>query len=168
MQKYNMYCSFNDIEFRKAGNMTMVGMRRLGLIWSILLVLWTSIIALADPNTTGKITRVEATQTSIIVEGYTNSGSLWLGCTIRPDAKAMEEDRKPIKVKGQFKESFTGKSGVFGEIPFAVALWRNKINKSQCSEINRDNACNYCQRNGFHMEGRVDYQAGIIEKFRIR
>ena len=111
-----------------------------------------------DGDATGQITKLIVKNPMAIVEGKTSKGKLWLAYTVRWD-DGREIDYKPVEVKGEFKKtlSFQARPQSLDEV--IVCLWRYKISKARCEKDN-GTACEYCKKNGFHMEGRVDRRTG--------
>lgn len=89
----------------------------------------------------------------IVVEGYT-SQKLYLGATVKfhSDYVYMAEfDFKDVpSVKGEIYEKFYIPADFISRIAdgvyWSVALWEKKV---------KNCGCKYCNKNGFHMEGRV-------------
>ena len=108
-----------------------------------------------DSNATGEITDVKATASHAVVTGSTEDGSLWLGCTVTYNDDG-EFDRKPVKVRGKFRELLTFAVRGPGVRTVTVALWRWKISAKRCTKDNGGEMCEYCRKNGYHLEDRVD------------
>jgi hypothetical protein len=111
-----------------------------------------------DSNATGQITKLTVRNPFAIVEGATSKGKLWLAYTVKW-ADGTEKDYTPQKVTGKFTErlTFQARPQSLGEV--TVCLWRYKVSKNRCAKDN-GKACEYCGKNGFHMEGRVARQTG--------
>lgn len=100
-----------------------------------------------------KIDRSKSNDMTISVEGYT-SKKLYLGATVIFDKRFKYNNEYDFKkthtVKGTISEKFTIPGDYVNRIPhgvtWIVALWEKKV--TNCG-------CNYCKKNGFHMEGRV-------------
>ena len=123
-----------------------------------------------DSNADGRITGVKNGYFEIVVEGYTEDGPLWLGCTFYPGTE-NERDLEPVRVRGKFEVSFdvptesryggiVDRARSLVEADYAVALWGWKVDKSECRNGSGGRPCTYCRKNGFHMEGRVDMGRG--------
>lgn len=90
---------------------------------------------------------------TIFVEGYT-SQKLYLGATVIFNKKyewMNEYDFKDVRmVKGTINEKFTIPYAYIKRVPegvnWIVALWEKKV---------KNCGCEYCKKNGFHLEGRV-------------
>ena len=139
-------------------------------VFAVALIVLVAGVAFAASVITGGITSAESKGLNLVVKGWTKGGgmfkkSLWLGCTFYPDRKPIAQiDRKPVKVSGKFTEKFVGKMGVNFkkgmEVPYVACLWRTKVSKRKCSKKNGGKPCEYCTKNGYHMEGRVDSMRG--------
>ena len=114
-----------------------------------------------DKNATGRVTEVKDTGLFLIVIGETEHGPLWLGCTFFPDTN-REFDLGVRRVRGRFKESFTIPVTSVPEMraSYVVALWRWKVDRSECHRGENGRACKYCVRNGYHLEDRIDRETG--------
>ena len=108
----------------------------------------------------------------VTVEGVTERGALWLGCTFFPDTDRerdvqIEETKKHWYASGKFKKSFEVPINIYDlargdrEAEFAIALWRWKVSKSECRNGSEGKPCEYCMKNGYHMEGRVCMGRGV-------
>ena len=100
----------------------------------------------------------------IIIKGY-SPATAYLGITLN-EGGFPEKNSDAIKVNGQFNirfyalKEFSGialqqrwmSDGVEG----IVSLWDKKVTKFICGKGNPHKACEYCQRNGFHFENRLD------------
>ncbi len=75
---------------------------------------------------------------------------VWLGVTVVVDGK--EQDYQVVEVKGKFTKDYNLKSlldmanAANSSIKWIVCLWEKKVNNC---------GCQYCKRNGYHMEGRI-------------
>ena len=129
----------------------------------VLLIAGASVLALGgktgDGNATGQITQLTVWNPNATVTGITEDGPLWLGYTVRWD-DGTEIDYDPIKVKGKFSKqiSFAARPQTLDEV--IVCLWRYKVSKSRCAEDNGGTACQYCKKNGYHMDGNMDRTTG--------
>jgi len=133
-------------------------MFRKALVVSALVVLAPAALAVArsgDRNATGSINDVRATQSSASVTGITSKGKLWLGCTVIY-RNGRELDLAPKKVKGRFHETFTLRIDPEGIDKVIVALWRWKVDRSECAKAHGGKPCIYCERNGYHMAENLD------------
>lgn len=115
--------------------------------------------AWGSQKATGSITSLTVTNPTATVKGKTEGGSLWLAYTVRWD-DGQEKDYKPIKVKGSFSENISFAVRPQGLKEVIVCLWREKVSSSECAKKHNGKACQYCQKNGFHMEDRVDRKTG--------
>ena len=107
---------------------------------------------------TGCITNLKVSPATASVQGTTEGGSLWLAYTVRwKDGR--EEDYKPVKVKGKFSKNLSYQLRPQGLDEVIVCLWQDKVLRKECEKKNGQ-ACQYCRKNGFHMEGRVDRKSG--------
>ena len=138
------------------------------LIIIILLVLTTAATVFAlggkkgDKNATGEITQVKVPNQFhpfATVSGITRRGKLWLAYTAYWK-DGLEEDYKPIRVgNGKFTKTISYPSRPEGLDKVIVCLWRYKVSAKRCAKDN-GSACQYCRKNGFHMEGRIDTKSG--------
>lgn len=112
-----------------------------------------------DKNASGRITDLKVWAAGASVKGITEDGSLWLAYTVYW-SDGYERDYTPIKVKGAFSKSLTFQARPQGLDEVIVCLWRYKVSKSRCAKDNGGTACQYCQKNGIHMEGRIDRKTG--------
>ncbi len=110
-------------------------------------------------SATGQITDLTVSSPMAQVKGHTDNGSLWLAYTVYWD-DGHEEDYKPKKVKGKFSESLSFQARPQGLSEVVVCLWRDKVSASECAKNNGGKACEFCRKNGFHMEDRVDRTTG--------
>jgi hypothetical protein len=132
-----------------------------------------------DPDARGRINYVKNGTFEIIVEGETSGGPLWLGCTLFPgtdreqDLEAKQSNNKFLFwCSGDFKKKFDlpsigsrlyeiatkGSSGL--DVPYVVALWRWKVDRSECKNGPNGGPCEWCRKNGYHLEDRVDIGRG--------
>ena len=138
------------------------------VVISMLIVIATSLTALAlggksgDKNATGEITQVKVPNQfhpGATVTGITRKGKLWLAYTTYWK-DGLEIDHKPLRVgKGKFIKTISYPMRKEGLEKVIVSLWRYKVSAKRCKKDN-GKACNYCKKNGFHMEGRVDTETG--------
>ena len=128
---------------------------------SLVLVCLTASAAWAwgSNKATGQITGLKVANPVATVTGKTEGGSLWLAYTVRWN-DGLEKDYAPIKVKGDFSKSLSFQVRPQGLKEVIVCLWKNKVSSSDCAKKHNGTACQYCQKNGFHMEGRVDRKTG--------
>jgi hypothetical protein len=136
----------------------------------------TALARQGDPNASGQITEVIdtatlpgakfPTNTNLTVRGKTENGYLWLGCTFFPDTN-NEIDKPAVKVKGTFTEKFPvpllgglTRGEMTGDVDYAVALWRWKVSRSECHDGDSGGPCDWCRKNGYHLEDRVDRATG--------
>lgn len=83
-----------------------------------------------------------------------NGRRYWVGCTLI-SKQGDELDLSPKRVSGKGKVTFVVDSRSFSHASsYAVGLWKTKV--ENCG-------CDYCRKNGFHLEGRLDSSGGIIE-----
>lgn len=139
------------------------------LIVTIMLILTTVATVFAfggksgDKNATGEITQLKvANQFNpfATVTGITRDGKLWLAYTAYYN-DGLEVDYDPIKVgDGKFTKTITYAIRPEGLDKLTVCLWRYKVSADRCAKDNGGTACEYCRKNGFHMEGRMDCKTG--------
>jgi len=140
-------------------------------VWMLLCVVGIFIVpALArkgDKNATGTITAQSSTM-FVVTKGTTSKGSLWLGFTFFYP-KDYVEDKPVKKVRRSFKESYTVSPtrAARGEVKYVASLWRWKVDISECKAVcvycrdkemhkeHKYEPCQYCKKNGYHMEGRM-------------
>ncbi len=129
-----------------------------------------------DPDAIGKITSVKNEFAQIRVKGNTQKGPLWLGCTFFPGTlkeRDLQAVRKNVRGKdclffcsGDFDETFTVPNWIMGmakgenQAEYVVALWRYYVPKNECNKGNNNGPCQYCLKNGYHLEDRVDIGRG--------
>lgn len=134
------------------------------VVISMLIVMATTVTALAwggksgDKNATGKINQMKVSGPSVTVDGSTQKGKLWLGYTVQWK-DGYEKDYSPVRVKGKFSKTLYFKVRPQGVEKVTVALWRYKVSEKRCKKDN-GSACQYCTKNGYHMEGRIDTKSG--------
>ena len=130
-------------------------------ILSLLLVCLVASIAWAwgSNNATGQITQLKVWNPNATVTGRTEGGSLWLAYTVRWN-DGLEKDYEPMKVKGDFSKTLSFQVRPQGLSEVIVCLWREKVSSSECAKRNGGQPCQYCRKNGFHMEDRIDRQPG--------
>ncbi len=112
-----------------------------------------------DGNATGQITQMKVSNPQATVVGITQKGPLWLAYTVRWN-DGTEIDYKPIRVKGKFTKSLTFAMRPQGLREVIVCLWRYKVSAKRCAKDNGGKVCQYCKKNGFHMEHRIDRKTG--------
>ena len=129
-----------------------------------------------DSDAVGKITQVDNGVFEIIVKGRTEKGPLWLGCTFYPgtkretDLEAVSSGKKHFLASGNFAERFRVPTDMVrwaietsrgnSEADYVVALWRWRVEKSECRKRSNGGPCEYCLKNGYHLEDRVDIGRG--------
>lgn len=136
------------------------------VVISMLIVMATTVTALAwggksgDKNATGEITQLKVWNPNATVTGITRKGKLWLAYTVYWN-DGIEKDYKPIRVgKGKFTKTISWSAmHPEGLDKVVVCLWRYKVSAKRCAKDN-GKMCEYCKKNGFHMEGRVDTETG--------
>ena len=139
-------------------------MKTTRLIVLVAMCLSITTIALAwggkdgDSNATGQITKLTMMSPTAFVEGTTSKGKLWLAYTARWE-DGREIDYPPQRVSDKFRKTLTFQARPQGLDEVTVCLWRYKISKARCEKDNGQ-ACQYCRKNGFHMEDRVDRRTG--------
>lgn len=111
-----------------------------------------------DRNATGLITSLEVSSPVFEVQGITENGKLWLGYTVCW-YDGVERDYDPIRVKDRFSKTLTFALRPQGLKEVIVCLWRYRVSKSQCAKDNGGHACEWCRKNGYHMEGRIDCES---------
>lgn len=113
-----------------------------------------------DKNAAGQISGIMVQNPVCYVKGQTEGGSLWLGYTVYWN-DGHEQDYEPMKVKGNFSKTLTFNAlHPEGLRNIVVCLWRYKVSSSECAKDNDGTACEYCRKNGCHMEDRIDCQNG--------
>ena len=112
-----------------------------------------------DKNATGQINNLSVWAAGASVNGITEDGKLWLGYTVYWN-DGYERDYPPLKVKGSFSKSLTFQARPQGLDKVIVCLWRYRISKKRCAKDNGGTPCQYCKKNGCHMEGRMDCKTG--------
>ena len=135
----------------------------------------TAVAKEGDSDATGKITSVENAVFQIRVKGSTRNGPLWLGCTFFPGTareRDLQAERKNVRGKdclfvcsGDFDHTFKvprsleewamGVARGEGDAPYVVALWRYYVFREDCHEGPGGGACEYCRKNGYHLEDCV-------------
>ena len=113
-----------------------------------------------DGDATGEITQLKVRNPNATVTGITRNGNLWLAYTVYWN-DGTEGDYEPIRVgTGKFTKTISWSAmHPEGLHEVIVCLWRHKVSSSRCAKDNGE-ACQYCKKNGFHMEGRMDRQTG--------
>lgn len=79
-----------------------------------------------------------------------------------------EIDRPVQKVQNGFTKSFTSDPVEFATNKIdkvIVALWRWKVSKNECHNGEGGGPCEWCKKNGYHMEGRIDSTEATQENF---
>lgn len=112
-----------------------------------------------DRNAKGRITELKVHASQATVQGITSKGSLWLAYTVRYH-DGVEVDHEPVKVKGKFTKTVYYQPRPQGLKAVLVCLWRYKVTAKRCAKDNGGKACQYCRKNGFHMEERMDGEMG--------
>jgi len=107
-----------------------------------------------DKNATGHLSKVVASHASTRAVGRTDGGSLWLGCTVEYN-NGIEMDLDVKKVNGSFDTTFYYKLDPEGVREVIVALWRWKVDKGECAKNHGGQACEWCNKNGYHLEDRI-------------
>ncbi|MCK4548027.1 MAG: hypothetical protein KAW17_11375 [Candidatus Eisenbacteria sp.] len=95
----------------------------------------------------------------IIVEGVASDDSDWVGLTIFTE-DGEELDFPAREVEGNWmNRTFHVSWPVEGYegARFTVALWDEKV---RCP---RGRLCKYCKKNGYHMEGPLDRERGVVK-----
>ena len=116
---------------------------------------------------------------SIEVTGSVEDGDLWVACSYYHSGE--EIDLRPQKVGSRrggderefavrFRDELPGiertEDGRAVLVPLSmvvpcnVCLWRSKVSERKCAQARGGKACDYCRKNGYHMEGRVDRASG--------
>lgn len=79
----------------------------------------------------------------------------WIGCSVLIK-DGSEYDLPPQKVRGRGSVSFVIPSRLQGEAEsYAVAMWRKIVDNC---------GCRYCRKNGYHLEDRLDYSKGKLQR----
>lgn len=135
------------------------------IVISVLCVMVSSVTALAgrgktgDNNAIGTITQLKVQNPFATVIGITKKGKLWLAYTVYWN-DGTEMDYKPIRVNKKFHKRIVWSAlHPEGLDKVIVSLWRYKITSKRCAKDN-GKACQYCNKNGFHMEDRRDAKIG--------
>ena len=127
----------------------VVIMKKVLAVVSIFVLLTLVGIVLAD---NGGFSRPENNMMSVIIKGTTFGEKMYLGFTWLTPGGEVDVDVQ--KVKGNFTKSFTvplykiDKGNM--ECDYVASLWHKKVKKSKCKQ----GPCQYCRKNGYHMEGR--------------
>lgn len=98
---------------------------------------------------------------SLTIQGSAPSAA-WLGISLYPKgATTASQGRHMVRQldAGAFKRTFGLNADLRGGT-YEVALWRDKIPAAKCTV----RACQWCARNGFHMDGMVLYRTGKINQ----
>ena len=95
------------------------------------------------------------------------NGTKWVGATLR-NASGVEQDQDAIQVEnGKTYNLSTSISPALhsgggwdmnaniNSIQYMLALWGNRIDARNCKSGVNGKPCNYCQKNGYHMEERL-------------
>lgn len=133
--------------------------KTLVLILIAVMFISTVVFARGDKNASGRITDLKVWPAGASVSGITEKGSLWLGYTVYW-SDGYEKDYPPIKVKGSFSKSLVFQVRPQGLDEVITCLWRYKVSAKRCAKDNGGTPCQYCRKNGFHMEGRMDRKTG--------
>ena len=110
-----------------------------------------------DKNAGGGFSKPKNVMMDVVIEGATWDGPLWLGFTWLTPTGDIDVDVQ--KVNGDFKKNFTvplykiDKNSM--SCKYAVSLWRWKVSKKECNRGPNGGPCNFCKKNGYHMEDRV-------------
>ena len=123
-----------------------------------------------DSDGKGRISNARADMFGVTVEGEMEAGSLWLGCTFTVGGTEYDQPVKNVKAgllgrDKKFQVKFNAPS-VIDRIPeggsydYALALWRYRVPREKCHKGEGRKPCEYCERNGYHMEDRVDTHSG--------
>lgn len=119
-------------------------MRKIGTSMLILLFVLISGNALAQEL------EIEYFSDWLVVVRGNAPKSLWLGVTAI--IEDTEKDFKAVKVNGKFEYRYNvDQGGIIGSLSgtsiwWVASLWEKKV--YNCG-------CEYCKRNGYHLEGRV-------------
>lgn len=96
---------------------------------------------------------------SLLIQGSAPSAA-WLGISLYPKgATQASQGQHMVRQldQGEFKRTFGLNASLRGGT-YEVALWREKIPAAKCTI----RACQWCARNGFHMDGMLLYRTGRI------
>ena len=109
-----------------------------------------------DKNGAGRIISINAPGSGGAgwVEYEVTRGKLWLAWSYEYNGRTV--DYKPVQVKGKGKKSITLPLNPAGNGKLYVKLWKFKVYSRACAKQNGGRKCQYCKKNGYHMEGRVD------------
>ena len=79
---------------------------------------------------------------------------LFLGVTAIIDGE--EKDFGVRIVNGRFKEEYSiSMYDMSDDIKWIACLWKGKMRKENCAMRNNGNPCQYCRKNGYHLDERV-------------
>lgn len=97
----------------------------------------------------------------ITISGHVKEKEAWLGISFYPKSakdyvKEAEHKIEPLKEGDFYKAPFIDSRFIGGT--YEVALWSKKVERKDCTI----QGCQWCKKNGFHMEGRLDYKWGSI------
>ena len=108
-----------------------------------------------DKNGAGRIISVSAPKVggSGWVEYEVTRGKLWLAWSYRYNGRTI--DYNPVLVKGKGKKNIPFQTNPAGNGSLYVKLWKFKVSSRACAKQNGGRKCQYCQSNGYHMEGLV-------------
>ena len=90
-----------------------------------------------------------------IITYEVTSGKLWLAWSYEMNGRMI--DYKPVAVKKGTRTkvvSLPMDPGSTGTLH--ISLWNKKVSSRKCAKQNGGTACQYCKKNKYHMEGRVD------------
>ena len=108
-----------------------------------------------DKNGAGRIINVNSSSGGIgWVEYEITRGKLWLSWSYKYNGRTI--DYKPVQIKGKGKKNISYQMNPAGNGTLYVTLWKFKVSSRACAKQNGGRKCQYCQKNGYHMEGRVD------------
>ncbi len=97
-------------------------------------------------------------------------GGFWLGCSFRDGKGKWFHLNAKKTYYGEPQYSFYWKAPGGGDYAGTVALWKKKVTKEECARRNRGEACSYCKKMGYHLEGElarrdfsffIDYPIGV-------
>lgn len=108
-----------------------------------------------DKNGAGRIINIKGPKTGpiVFVEYEVTRGKLWLAWSYEYNGRTI--DYTPVSVKGKGKKSISFQMNPAGNGRLYVKLWKFKVSSRACAKQNGGRKCQYCQRNGYHMEGLV-------------
>ncbi len=122
----------------------------------------------------GRILQVQNQLRQIIVKGKAEKGTLWLGCTFFPGTErethleAVNRGKKHLLASGDFTEYFNVPAnfvqlitGNVSEAEYVVALWRWRVERSECHNGANGEPCKDCLKMQYHLEDKVDAFCGV-------